>query len=817
MQNSKWINNLETLLRIDYKACTGCGACAAICSQNTITMVADEEGFAFPQLETQRCTECGLCQMVCPASEAGATALEDECDTAQVFAAWHIDDDIRFNSSSGGVFTAVAEHILSAGGVVVGAAFDERFHVRHIAVEKSKELWRLRGSKYVQSQIDADVYRKIREWVKQKRPVLFTGTPCQVAGARKYLLQPYETFFSCDLVCHGVPSPLLWAKYVEHKEKCNNPITSISFRDKSTGWKRYSMRMEMQKGRKTLIPLDADEYMLAFLRNYSLRLSCFSCKYASPLRYGDLTLGDFWGMEKMFPQYDDDKGTSLVMVNTRKGMELIDNCGRYLFLAPAQLSEALRNQHALVRPFAKPPERNKFLSDMRTLTLPRLVKSYRLQPPSFPRKFFGALKRRVFANELQKRLKRFIITKALDLAFLSCKQSLPKKEHEASGVLILPADDCWGESESHGFGDEMLVLGVLEGLKKKGFSRNGALRTGKMVPGNSHVAFYGHEVELLSFRKGFLSPPSYQQFVRIASSFSHFIVIGADILDGPFGALDAIHRLRLLNLATAMGLKSTVVGCSISRTDNSRIKSLLKTAEIAGAAIHSRDGVSLKRFQTFLNNVKLVTDVAFLVDTKRFPVAQRVRSVVEKAAFCKNNGGRVLGINLCGWHIKHLDEFFEDLIQGLLGIEDSLGRLSLILVPHDTRGNGDSDLSTLEAFFSKAYKRLEILDAPRVIRSGVDAKQVVAACDLLLTGRMHLAIAAHDQGVPSLSFGYHGKFEGFYRLYGMGQEFMVEYGNVSGVMASLERAFKQRDELSARILEHRDGIRLLAEKNFDRL
>ena len=366
-------------------------------------MRPDEEGFPQPHIELSLCADCGLCRHLCPVNSKEVDRNtedlnEDVKKPLEVYAAWHLDETIRQESSSGGVFTALAESILAQGGVVVGAAFDEHLVVRHMAVDRSADLHRLRGSKYVQSQISPALYRQIRDLLQQRRPVLFSGVPCEVAGLRAFLARRYDDLYCCDLVCHGVPSPYFFARYVRYYTQNGNHLVGLSFRDKTTGWKNYSIRQHMKDGHSRLFAIFADPYMIAFLRNYALRRACYTCKFASTIRTGDLTLGDFWGVGKEYPDYDrDDEGTSLVLVNSRKGHTWLDICQSSLFLGQANLNASIVDNPTLVHPTSSSPQRNTFYLDLNTMSFAEFVREHHLYPPSVACCIMAAVKRWLLA------------------------------------------------------------------------------------------------------------------------------------------------------------------------------------------------------------------------------------------------------------------------------------------------------------------------------------------------------------------------------------------------------------------------------------
>ncbi len=304
---------------IDKENCCGCGSCVQICPVKCLELRTDEEGFWYPQGEKKTCVECGLCERVCPILHA-----EPVCDSIKnAYAGYALDEQVRMKSSSGGIFTVLAEEILRENGVVFGAAFDDDYLVHHVRVDNIEELERLRGSKYLQSRME-ETYAEALELLKQGRKVLFTGTECQIAGLKGFLGKTYENLFTVDILCHGVPSPKVWSRYLnEKKREYGGEVQNISFRNKRLGWKKFSMMLKFKNShvyRKVHIQ---DSFMRMFLQNLILRPSCYVCKFKGLKRNSDLTIGDCWGIEVWLPEMDDDKGTSVVLVHTDKGERLL--------------------------------------------------------------------------------------------------------------------------------------------------------------------------------------------------------------------------------------------------------------------------------------------------------------------------------------------------------------------------------------------------------------------------------------------------------------------------------------------------------------
>lgn len=310
------------------------------------------------------------------------------------YAAINIDESLRMASSSGGVFTLLAEDMISQGGVVFGAAVDQEMRVVHIPVETSEQLHRLRGSKYVRSHL-GDSYAKAEEYLQSGRPVLFTGTPCQVAGLRAYLKQDYENLLCQDLICHGAPMADIWEKYVQHRQQqAGAKATGLNFRDKAISWEEFSLCMTFENGTVYRKTLREDPYMKAFLKDLSLGKSCYRCTFKGMQRQADITLADFWGVKNIHPQMYDGKGTSLVLVHTEKGREVLEKLRGRLKLCPADLDAAIACNPAMIRSAKEPEARKAFLEALPTGNFDEVVDKYCPREP-LPKRLLQKLKRAV--------------------------------------------------------------------------------------------------------------------------------------------------------------------------------------------------------------------------------------------------------------------------------------------------------------------------------------------------------------------------------------------------------------------------------------
>ena len=347
--------------------CVGCSACAQRCPIQCISMADDHEGFLVPHIDAGRCHDCGLCRKVCPVLKADAETSESNqaTDYPRAWAAWSLDDTVRLESSSGGLFSLLAESCLSRGGTVFGAAFDQDFMVRHIGIEQPSELDSLRRSKYVQSDINR-CYKEAERLLKEQKPVLFSGTGCQIAGLKSFLGKPYPELLTVDLACYGVPSPKVWSLYLEDmKKRFKSEIESISFRDKKNGWKNYCMHIRFRNGRSYRDAAVKDTFFIGFGKNLFSRKCCYSCQFRHPHTRADLTLADFWGAEELgIVHGQDDKGISLVIANTARGQAALEDIRDRCFLKETSFQEAAAKNPRLTVSAPMPRARTLFFEDL---------------------------------------------------------------------------------------------------------------------------------------------------------------------------------------------------------------------------------------------------------------------------------------------------------------------------------------------------------------------------------------------------------------------------------------------------------------------
>lgn len=337
--------------------CAGCQACGAACPKKAISFSSNAEGFLYPQVDQSNCVECGLCLKTCPLYDTHSLKIPEKA-----FAAVANDRKLRDISSSGGIFAVLAKQVLSEGGYVFGAAMHEDYLVRHICISDVSQLHRLQGSKYVQSDLSG-VYEKLSDLLRSGKTVLFSGTPCQVAGVKQAAKQiPDNHLITVDLVCHGVPSPLFFQKHIA---AAYGDVEDVRFRHRT----RYELNCFAmgftRNGEKYLVqPTDKDSYYACFFSYVSLRESCYTCPYAGPARAGDLTLGDL-GTHALYEDIlGNDRALSLVAVNTPRGEALLEACKESIASTAADYSAEARINKQLSAPVKRPASRDVFYREL---------------------------------------------------------------------------------------------------------------------------------------------------------------------------------------------------------------------------------------------------------------------------------------------------------------------------------------------------------------------------------------------------------------------------------------------------------------------
>lgn len=340
--------------------CCGCSACVNACPKNAIQMREDDKGFLYPHIDPALCIECNLCEKVCPLKHV---ASKDSFQQ-KAYGMKNKDNNERKNSSSGSVFIEVAKSILSKQGSVYGVQMEADFRVDFGRAVTLEEARRFQGSKYVQS-IKGETFKAVKQDLTEGKAVLFTGTPCEVSGLKKYLGKDYDNLFTIDIICHGVPSQKLMAKSIEAKEKeYKSSIMNLKFRDKNYGWRNQEVTMTFENQKVYHAPIWEDQFYRLFTSNYILRDSCYSCHFANMKRQGDMTIGDYWNIKNVNESFEDNLGVSSVIVNTQKGQSLFDDIKNNFEIFDCSLEDVV--QKNLQHPSPKPENFDVFQHDYET-------------------------------------------------------------------------------------------------------------------------------------------------------------------------------------------------------------------------------------------------------------------------------------------------------------------------------------------------------------------------------------------------------------------------------------------------------------------
>lgn len=345
------LNAVNCMIELGSEKCIGCAGCVSVCPQNCIRLTENDDGFMYPSVDMEKCVHCNLCESVCIINHS----IPDS-GNKQAYAGFSNDSIRRSDSSSGAIFYELSKTVLNNEGVVFGAAFDDSWAVYHDFCTDLSDLKRLQTSKYVQSNLDG-VFEKVSVFLNNGKEVLFCGTPCQCNALRLFLKKDYENLLLVDFICHGVPSPGVWNNYIK---TFGSNIKKITFRDKAEGWKNYSFCVKTDSNIKE--SFWSNSYMKLFLGNYILRPSCYECKSRFPNKYADITLGDLWGADKLAPELDDDKGLSLIVINSDKGNAFFEGIKENIVYKEIDCEKAFVLNSPALYDVNKPSKREKVIA-----------------------------------------------------------------------------------------------------------------------------------------------------------------------------------------------------------------------------------------------------------------------------------------------------------------------------------------------------------------------------------------------------------------------------------------------------------------------
>ena len=383
------------MVRSRKEDCCGCTACMHRCPEGAIRMEADSEGFLYPMINQNLCTDCGLCREICPFHTFDHRT--GNFKEPKVYAAKHADLSVRNRSASGGAFTALSDAILSQGGVIYGALLDEGLKVRHGKAETPEERDAMRGSKYVQSELE-DIFIDVEKEARQGRKVLFTGTPCQNAGLAAFLgNEVHPELFFCDLICHGTPTQMLFHEFLAHSERVSrDTVVGYIWRSKSLGGHRHIEETRYKSGKKDHKSFLSQINKDLFYSHLALRPACYHCHFTKTSRISDVTLADFWGVEDYMPDFCDGEGISLVLINSSKGESLFNDARKDMEVRESCLQECTPKNSHLLKPTVRPIERDEFWADYHSFGFEFILRKF------FGYTFWGRIKKNVLIPVLRK-------------------------------------------------------------------------------------------------------------------------------------------------------------------------------------------------------------------------------------------------------------------------------------------------------------------------------------------------------------------------------------------------------------------------------
>lgn len=344
--------------RVNISDCTLCKACSNICPSKCIEFNRKNNTFYYPTIDYDNCTKCERCEDVCPL----LSPLKKGERLSRAFACYYDIDDVRSQSSSGGIFSALAEYVLEKNGLVAGARFDESWLVEHILVKDLNELQMLRGSKYVQSNMK-DVYAEVKSLLKGGKEVLFSGCPCQVAGLKSFLNKNYENLLTVDFICHSIPSQEIFSRYIDVLEqKYKGEVTRFKFRNKDLGWKSSAVSVQFSNGKKYHNVITEDIYMRGFLGTVYSKEACLNCQFKNSDSNSDITLADFWGAEVFESDLIDNKGLSLMIVNSKKGLSVTESISEKIVIRETDFNNSVKYNQRYLSSANGSPFMNEFAS-----------------------------------------------------------------------------------------------------------------------------------------------------------------------------------------------------------------------------------------------------------------------------------------------------------------------------------------------------------------------------------------------------------------------------------------------------------------------
>ena len=375
--------------------CTSCFACYNICPKNAIEMKEDKEGFKYPYVNKNKCINCGLCDKVCPVFNK-LKNKEENFHRPKIIAAWSKNEFVRLDSTSGGIFSELAKKVYEKQGYVCGAIYNKNWEVQHYISNDESDLDKLRSSKYLQSDVN-DIFKKIKELLDSNEKVMICASPCQIAGLYNFLNKDYDNLITLDFICRGMNSPKIFKGYVKSLEKkYKSKVTYIKFKNKKYGWHNFSTKIVFENNKAYYGGRYVDSYMIGYLKyNAFMRPSCYNCKFKDLPRRADITLADFWGIEKINPKLDQNKGTSMILINSKKGEKIFDEIKKCIKYEEINSEKVFEDNVCMKESPLRTKEREEVFKNIDKMSYDELSKNYFPEPSNTQKLKINILNNRI--------------------------------------------------------------------------------------------------------------------------------------------------------------------------------------------------------------------------------------------------------------------------------------------------------------------------------------------------------------------------------------------------------------------------------------
>ena len=756
-------NNINKTIKTN--SCSGCGICSSICPQNAIQLKLDEFGFYRPEVDNSKCINCGICLRTCSGIDENIGAKESTINTDLVFgqyincyAGYAKDANIRYNSATGGVIRALAEFYSNKFDGIISLTENDKdaLHPQVKLLHDKTEILNIPKSKYFAVEF-SEAARILKE---NTGNYLVIGLPCQIASLKKAEKYLKGSFISIELFCGALFSLKFMIDYL--KRHGIDKAAAIDFKNKSSGWHNFSLQAracnEMlcpgTTSQKIITtPCDDDLFYFAQRNKIFTQERCLKCNLCHS-GAADIMVGDFWG-EKYA---DDDSGVNLLLARSSIGAELLETCGT-IELKQHTIQDVYESQPWFVKFFKRNTYKPQTLFEklenrFNPLSLQNVIKTnkkmYKLMHKKDLRKAYNRIVRR--QNKVYKKFA------AISNLFPNISKKNPNK------ILIIPPDFTFGS-----FGDQAMMFSIIENIKKINPKAEIALFMMNNYEEKGIPLQHGYNLPIFSPNDFFKRTPL---FKKICSSYKTLYVVGADILDGGCGINISLKYFKLMNIANKKGLKVIVNGFSFNDKNYPQIvKAIKKVSEFA--ILNARDEISAERLRKIgCKNVNQTADIAFLFDETIYPKSHYCQDLTTQIKNAKAKNKRIIGLHLTTTPDADYNLFLQKVTSALKEVNNAM----VIILPHDKRvypekmSDKEFGLITEKALTDSG---LECINAFN-LENEAEVKHIAGLLDIVITSRMHLAIASLSKNVPVISFVYQGKFEGLYKYYRFKQNLMLE-------------------------------------------